>query len=366
MTTPEANTEKTSTKKGPFEKVGECLYRYVPNGTYYGRVEKEGKQFRRSLRTNDRAVAKRKLADFQREVGRTLPGANRITVAQLADTYLATQQHLEKSTLDDKARIILRIKKSWPGGSGQTLDKVRPSHVEGWLSAQGAERGASSLNSFIEVIRAVFALAVRDRMLSDSPAGALKYQKRKKPIRKTPSFEEFKAVVTDIRAQIYSSDSEDSADFVEFIGLAGLGQAEASSLLWEDVDWRTSQIAALRRKTKRGFIVPIFPQLRPLLERLRDKQGGNPPNDARVLKLKDAKKAIAGACRRLELPRYSHRSFRRMFITRAIERGVDVKVIAEWQGHRDGGKLILDTYSHVRPKHSAKMAELMGGDDEED
>ena len=48
-----------------------------------------------------------------------------------------------------------------------------------------------------------------------------------------------------------------------------------------------------------------------------------------------------------------------MFITRAIERGVDVKVIAEWQGHRDGGKLILDTYSHVAPKHSARMAKLM-------
>jgi hypothetical protein len=36
-----------------------------------------------------------------------------------------------------------------------------------------------------------------------------------------------------------------------------------------------------------------------------------------------------------------------MFITRAIERGVDVKVIAEWQGYKDGGKLILDTYSAV-------------------
>jgi hypothetical protein len=48
-----------------------------------------------------------------------------------------------------------------------------------------------------------------------------------------------------------------------------------------------------------------------------------------------------------------------MFITRAIERGVDVKVIAQWQGHRDGGKLILDTYSHVRPEHSKRMAQLM-------
>ena len=74
---------------------------------------------------------------------------------------------------------------------------------------------------------------------------------------------------------------------------------------------------------------------------------------------RDAKHAISAACKRLGLPAYSHRSFRRMFITRAIERGVDVKVIAEWQGHRDGGKLILDTYSHVAPKHSARMAKLM-------
>jgi hypothetical protein len=48
-----------------------------------------------------------------------------------------------------------------------------------------------------------------------------------------------------------------------------------------------------------------------------------------------------------------------MFITRAIEKGIDVKVIAEWQGHRDGGKLIVDTYSHVNPIHSQRMAQLM-------
>jgi hypothetical protein len=38
---------------------------------------------------------------------------------------------------------------------------------------------------------------------------------------------------------------------------------------------------------------------------------------------------------------------------------VDVKTIAEWQGHKDGGKLILDTYSHVNPVHSRRMAQLL-------
>jgi hypothetical protein len=57
----------------------------------------------------------------------------------------------------------------------------------------------------------------------------------------------------------------------------------------------------------------------------------------------------SGACRRLGLPLYTQRALRRLFITRAIELGVDVKVNAEWQGHEDGGKLTLDTYSHVNP-----------------
>ena len=82
-------------------------------------------------------------------------------------------------------------------------------------------------------------------------------------------------------------------------------------------------------------------------------------NRKEIRRIADAKKAIAGACRRLGFPGYSHRSFRRMFITRAIERGVDVKTIAEWQGHKDGGKLILDTYSHVNRAHSQRMAQLM-------
>jgi integrase len=77
----------------------------------------------------------------------------------------------------------------------------------------------------------------------------------------------------------------------------------------------------------------------------------------------EARKAIANACKRLGFPSFTHRLLRRMFITRAIERGVDVKVIAQWQGHQDGGKLILETYSHARPEHSNRMALLMNTDE---
>lgn len=347
-------------KERTFEKVGECLYRYVPTGTYYARIKRATKEVRRSLDTTDRATAKRKLADLHKEVDRTEAGAGRVTVAKLCEKYLATVQHQKPKTLKRKRHIAARLLADFPGGADVPVGKVKPSQVSSWLASYPF--GVASYNLFLEFARAIFNLAVEDRLIGDSPVAHIKTKAREKPIRKTPSFEDFRAIVADIRGQQWNADARDSGDFVEFIGLAGLGQAEVGSLTWDDIDFANDRINTFRHKTKRGFMVPIYPQLKPLLERMRAERGGNPAGAERVFRLKDAKKSISGACRRLCLPAYSHRSFRRMFITRAIERGVDVKVIASWQGHRDGGKLILDTYSHVRPAHADAMALKMTAD----
>ena len=161
--------------------------------------------------------------------------------------------------------------------------------------------------------------------------------------------------MSDIRSQRFNADSKASGDFLEAMGLLGLGQAELSAIKRSDVDLVRGQIIVYRHKTDQGFAIPIYPQARPLIEKLCEGKA----HDERLLAIDDARKALGSACRRLEFPPFSQRSFRRMFITRAIERGVDVKVIAEWQGHLDGGTLILRTYSHVRPVHSNRMAQLM-------
>jgi integrase len=222
-----------------------------------------------------------------------------------------------------------------------------------WLSQY--KFGIASRNLHVACLKEFFDYAVRNRYIFASPAAHLKYSKREKPIRLTPTFEQFKAIIAEVRAQVFNADAQDSADFLEFLGLAGLGQAEAGSLTRADVDFEAERIITFRWKTATGFAVPLYPQVRPLLERLCQGKAYN----ERVFKIGDAKKALAGACRRLGYPPFSQRSLRRMFITRAIEKGVDVKVIAEWQGHKDGGKLILDVYSYIRPAHSQRMAQLM-------
>ena len=82
-------------------------------------------------------------------------------------------------------------------------------------------------------IKEIFEMAVRDGIISRSPAAHLRRVKPPKPIRATPSFEEFKAIVESIRSQKFNGhDAEESADFVEFLGLgrfrqSGSGRAQA-------------------------------------------------------------------------------------------------------------------------------------------
>jgi integrase len=336
-------------------KSGIGLYRYNPTGQYHARVRFGGRLYRRTLGTSDYQLARRRLAAFRNDLGRTDARAGKTTFGAVLDKYAQTIGELSASSQKDKRAIISKLKLTWFGSDALPVRLIKPSDVSAWLSRHCGNKGASYYNSVLTVIRNALEMAVRDRIIADSPAAHLKYRKRESPIRLTPTFEEFRNIVADIRAQRLNREAEQSADFVEFLGLAGLGQAEAHSLTRADVYLDAGRIITYRHKTRQGFAVPIYPQLRPLVERLCEGKA----HDERLFKHDDAAKALTNACKRLGLPHFTHRSLRRMFITRAIERGVDVKVIAEWQGHRDGGRLILQTYSHVRRPHSQRMAQLL-------
>jgi integrase len=342
-------------RSNPWTKSAACLYKYNPTGQYFARVRFGGRLHRKKLDTTDYKLAHRKLADFKRGLQRTDARAGNTSFGAVLDTYERTIGGLSASSQKDKRAIIGKLKATWFGIDALPLRAVKPSDVEAWLSRHCGGKSPSYHNSVLTLIRDALDLAVKDRVIADSPAAHLKYRKRDVPIRLTPTFEEFRAIVANIRAKARNRDSEQSADFVEFLGLAGLGQAEARSITRADVDLDAGRIITYRHKTRQGFVVPIFPQLRPLLEKLC----AGKAHDERLFTHKDAAKALTNACKRLGLPPYSHRALRRMFITRAIEKGVDVKVISEWQGHRDGGKLILQTYSHIRRPHSDRMAQLM-------
>lgn len=343
-------------KKSKFEKVGECLYRYRSNGVYYAVVRHQGKLSWKSLKTDKRAIANRKLAEHKTKLSRVDVSAGKITLEALCEDYLRSLSQSPR-TMEEKKRVVDRIKTDWPAAERAQcqVKSIRPGDVSTWLASY--DFGPPSFNHYLWFIRGALEFAVDNGLIPENPAARLKAKKRGKPIRRTPTFEQFEAIVQEIRSMNKNSRAQHSGDLVEFMGLAGVGNAEAQNLTWGDIDFEAGKITLLRQKTQQGYQIPLFPQVRGLLERMR---GDKPPGAAvKVFKIKDAKKSLQGACERLKLQHFDHRSLRRMFVTRALQKGVDVKTVADWQGHQDGGRLILSTYSHVLREHSDRMAKLM-------
>ena len=350
-----------SIAQGPqWTKSAACLYRYNPTGTYHARVRFGGRLFRRSLGTTDFAFAKRKLTEFKASLGRTDPRQGNTSFGAVLDRYALTLGGLKPSTRQTKLAIISKLKRTWHGIDALPLRAVRPSDIAAWLSKHcGQEWSASHHNQHLTLIRDALELALDDRIISESPAAKLKWRKPARIQRLTPTREQFDAIVADIRAQKLNREAQDSADFIEFLGLAGLGQAEASSITRADVDLDKATIRTFRHKTERGFEIPIYPQLWPLVKRLCKGKTHDDP----ILPIKNARKALTQSCKRLALAHFTQRGLRRLFVTTALRRGVNVKTIALWQGHKDGGKLILDTYSdEIEGAHSQAMAALMTTD----
>ena len=93
-----------------------------------------------------------------------------------------------------------------------------------------------------------------------------------------------------IRSQRFTDHAPESADFVDFLGRAGLGQAEGASLRFSDINWARRRLTVRRHKTGALFFVPIYARLEPLLERRRREMRGRSENQL-LFTIKDAKRS---------------------------------------------------------------------------
>lgn len=301
--------------------------------------------------------AKRLLRSLFDDLEKTDVVATKKTLRSLIKEYISAME-FEESTKLYKIHYLGLFEKRFDAAT--RASEIKKSDISQFL-ATFQDKSASSRNKVLTVCRDLFEYAKDAQVIGTSPADGIKYKTVKdtktKPI---PSWEEFEAIVKSVRDVVYSDTGEESADLIEFMGLAGLGQAECAGLTWGDVNFNTSMISVIRKKTGTAFKVPIYPQLLPLLKRLKAARETKSASDS-IFKVKDPKKALDSACKRLNFPKYSARDFRKMFITNCIERGIDPQTIAEWQGHQDRGVLIMKVYGKVSPKHQEKMAALLTG-----
>jgi integrase len=309
------------------------------------------------LRTTDPQLAKRRLAERIQNASKIDPKLGKMTLEELLRLYEERLGQYAPKTVATRQSILKIFKHSWSHGLNVSVQSISTGQLQMWLAGKRTNFKNATYNEYARFLRHLFELALDFRVIAASPAAGLKGLRVETPIRTTPNWDQFQALVREVRSQKFNAEADDSADLIEFMGLAGVGTAECANLKGEHIDFTAKRITLYRVKTDTGYTIPIFPQVLPFLQSLETK--GQLKQGENVFKVRDPKKALMAACKRLGFPHFSPRALRRCFITRAIEMGIDFKTIASWQGHRDGGVLIAKTYSHLRSEHSEAMAQRL-------
>jgi integrase len=345
-------------KSQELKRVGECLYR---NGrkTYFALIKVGGKQIKRSLKTNDLPVAKRRLTDLRSKAERLNGKENRnIRFDELAANWLESIKPNLKPASWDRRRVA--IGGLTPFFKGLSIKDIGFDEIDQWRQKRGSKISARSHNIELETLKTLLRYASHRGLLLDNHGD--KFERRKQPqtVAKILSREEFLALIAGLRSAPKAVASG-AGDMVEFLAYSGTRVGEAREVRFEDVNFEKSTLlitgGVTGTKNNEQRVIPLFPNLRSLLQRLKERRTPSP--SSKIFTIRSPRGAMRNACRRTGLKQFTVHSLRHFFASNAIEEGINFKVIADWLGHSDGGVLVAKTYGHLRGEYSASMAERM-------
>jgi integrase len=347
-------------QSNPLRKVGECLY-LNGHGVYFAWFSVRGKQLKRSLKTTDKELARRRLAEL-RKVAARLHGLEdrNLRFDEVVKAWLESiQGGLKPSTY---RRRVVCINQLMPFFKTIPMRSISSADIERWKLRRGASIAARTFNKELETLNHVIRYA-RDvkGILLDNPAEKVRNRKTGIATVEIPSKEQFGKLLAELRNEPQAVRSG-AAEFAEFLAYSGLRLGEGREVRWRDVNFELNTLLVTGGETgtknHQHRTIPLFLGLRRLLESIINERGEMSKED-RIFGGRDIRQALGSACRRAGLPRFGHHALRHFFCSNAIEAGVDFKTIAGWLGHKDGGVLAAKTYGHLRDEHSAAMAQRM-------
>ena len=163
---------KTEQKSQSLNRVGECLYRNGI-GIYFALVKVSGKQIKRSLKTNDLALAKRRLSDLRKKTERMHGTESRDSrFEEMAGMWMASIEGGLKDSSHDRRRVA--IVSLSPFFRNMPLRSIGFKEIEAWKNRRGAKMSARSHNIELETLNLIFAYAMKRGVLLDNPVADFK------------------------------------------------------------------------------------------------------------------------------------------------------------------------------------------------
>ncbi len=388
---------------GRFRRVDRCLHRHVRSGELWFVGRQGGKAIWRRLRTHDLLVARATVAMFD---ANTNGNTAIYLVVDGKEQFLAEAPPLVRNEPLPQVREVWRAVESaaaparglpaaqpTPGGPAPTLDEFlnrwrrgkaglkpatearlddcltmlrryvdtrrpatdyKPQDIRDYLAKARADKvkgrrrlkGQTINEAIWRPLHNAFALALEERCIERNPMDAVEREKAAPINRTQQSWAEAERTLADVKQRAAESYLE-----LKFMLLLGVGQAEARDLMGGAVDWQENRITFIRRKTGKQYTVPIYPWAK---EFIRSEIEPRLKREQPVFDWRNPRKALETSCRNLGLPRIEIRSLRRTLIIHLIQQGVELRVIAKWQGHADA-RLILSRYgAYINAEHEER------------
>ena len=344
------------------------LWRYTPCGSYYARVKVLGKLKVKHLETKELAVARRVLPKVVAELrhqGKLQSAESAPKTFLEAKTIflkrLDADESLKDRSKDYRRETIDHLEKAWPRLPEKRLAKISEDDCLDCSKRLGAMLGAQRYNNTIGTLKSILTIAVERGSIPDNPARQIQRKKVVKTEKELPTRAQFTKFLEEIRwVNGGAGRARYVWELVSFLAYSGCRVGEAQRVQHKHVDRNTGLIAVMgdaetgtkNWKTRR---VPIIGPMSVLLDSIEEHREDPSPEDS-LLKVKEAQKAMTRAAETVEMPRITHHNLRDLFATRCLESNVDVRTVAEWLGHSDGGALLLKTYAHLLNEHSLESA----------
>lgn len=328
------------------------------------------------------------------------PDAGRITLRKYAEEWLATRRFDAVTREAVESRLRLHI---YPVLGSRRLDELaaRPSLLQAWLSdlkrAQGGSLAPSTTGKVLTHLNSVMKAAVLDGRIAANPC-ELANIKPPRPPRRTVrpwTLEQAEAVRAALPPRI-------GAMVDAGIGL-GLRQSEIFGLAVAEIDFLRGRVHVRQQVKLVGgrphFALPKGEVERQvfLTDQTRDAlaahlsafpavpvtlpwhEPASPRRHGRMITAELLFTNTAG--RALNRNGFNHNTWRpavaaaglpddrvngchmmrHYFASSLIAAGVDVRTVAEYLGHSDGGALVLKTYSHLMPDSDEKARRALAG-----
>ena len=249
-----------SQKPQKLKKVAECLYRNG-NQTYFALIKVGGKQIKRSLKTDDQVLAKRRLSELRKKAERLHGGDNsNIRFEELAKSWMESIKPSLKPKSHDRRRVA--VVGLTPFFKGLPVKSIGFGEIDAWNRKRGSKISARSHNIELETLKLLLNYACEPGILLDNRAAKFKRRKQPKAVVTMPTQPQFQALVKALR-ESPKAVRIGCCRHGGFLAYSGMRVGEAREVRFRDVnfDLKTVLITGgeLGTKNHEQRIIPLFP-----------------------------------------------------------------------------------------------------------